>query len=1233
MIFNRSKFLFSLLTVLLFLSRNPIIGMDGSQKSSSAESPINGLPNETWETVMSFIKEGEPARAIKYLIQLRRVCTQWQEALSDEAIVRITGINTYTDRELVRLMYEKIIYPDDPDLLAFLYKTIFSTREKDGLNNTILLMTIEAIAPQCLEFILKKGANPNYIDNDEGWTPLHSLCSDTPHRGNQAVFCIQHLLTHKANINAQDLAGDTPLHLALANNHDPFIKLLVDHNPDVGITNNANQTILDAAREPQHLLTQYLLQTRLFGQEIDLDDTNHEQIAVAIWQAYEYDMFDLLMPLCQHKIANQFTPEKLADPLLAQALVKPTEQKNYLTYLVFLDLDDQAHIIRSTLLTELYQKHVQTKNYPHAQHILQLITHVPVCTSKHIRKILKSCMKNPEYLGTFEDKHTLVTSLCAQLKNSFDTENDTLAYDTYMDIKIELLNLAIQHSNHHTYSLLLDEEILPHLADSSKPIQYIDPLLTLKDHQLLFQFLDLLADENYDLLHEAITHLTQKGTLCMGLPDCIQRMKMLLDKAVNSGWYTHHNDPHKILMCALAHNNHIMIRLLLERNVKLKYVIKNHLASGPTGNPVENIFLTTLFEGDYVSQELKNYCLYQAIQNKLPVNYIKFFLQKGAHPYDMIKKYSPDEDDLEQYLGTILAHTPATIEQIKELLLEEDAKHSPKTLALLYTTLLERVQNISIIFTDEKLTSHLSENLAKLYKTNLDQLIEHYLAWIIDGGIANEFVIFDTLKQLIEEKNLCQNYALRLHSLFGKLDTLVSTTYDFDRLFEYAIKHNNAVAVSLLLQHNVDLAEFIGTYFKIISKNPAPSPLEDIFFKALSEKENVPQDIKNSCLYDALVYGLPVHYIEFFIKMGASPYGKCTPHYTYGKSACHHCIDLFLPKTLRFLLTHAPATIPQLKKLILDAKKYNKYPGLLRVLGNSLQDTVQDDLSILADEELQPHLLHYFGMLLKDKNTQRIEHTLGLIMKCNDLDAYALNKVIKLLIKKTKSGKASTDYTQWIRMLQNKVKIITTPRPTPAPLIIKNSQPNIDNAIGKLLPVDQETKNNLVDHKDDSLAPEAPLPAAPVASQDNAQAPHSTVSQQPLPHNTYTDATLSVHVNTPLALPQFSGIETQNRMAPQTTEQTDEVSVASCAPPSEKVSEEIHATIPDATHVTQHHLDNSTPPLVQALQKKSFGPLYIAAITTGLCAAGYYLYNRFFATTEPQEKEPIVDAEHAQEPL
>uniref|UniRef100_A0ABD2VV87 Uncharacterized protein n=1 Tax=Trichogramma kaykai TaxID=54128 RepID=A0ABD2VV87_9HYME len=70
------------------------------------------------------------------------------------------------------------------------------------------------------ELLLRSGADPN-LTNDEGLTPLHIICignDDDYDNGEMAVmfFNIIDEIQLSVQVDAQDKAGNTPLHLALA---------------------------------------------------------------------------------------------------------------------------------------------------------------------------------------------------------------------------------------------------------------------------------------------------------------------------------------------------------------------------------------------------------------------------------------------------------------------------------------------------------------------------------------------------------------------------------------------------------------------------------------------------------------------------------------------------------------------------------------------------------------------------------------------------------------------------------------------------------------------------------------------------------------------------------------------------------------------------------------------------------------------------------------------------------
>lgn len=72
-------------------------------------------------------------------------------------------------------------------------------------------------------------------------TPLHRavICSQEG--------CINELLTHNVDINAQDSKGRTALHLAVEAKQIPFVKILLMHGASCDIQNLNGKTVKDIA--------------------------------------------------------------------------------------------------------------------------------------------------------------------------------------------------------------------------------------------------------------------------------------------------------------------------------------------------------------------------------------------------------------------------------------------------------------------------------------------------------------------------------------------------------------------------------------------------------------------------------------------------------------------------------------------------------------------------------------------------------------------------------------------------------------------------------------------------------------------------------------------------------------------------------------------------------------------------------------------------------------------------
>jgi ankyrin repeat protein len=91
-----------------------------------------------------------------------------------------------------------------------------------------------------VKFIFELKADINAKD-DKGQTPLHY----SSERGYSTI--IQFLVQHGAVINAKDNEGQTPLHLASKEVNSKIVKFLLEKNLDVNTVDNCGQTSLHLA--------------------------------------------------------------------------------------------------------------------------------------------------------------------------------------------------------------------------------------------------------------------------------------------------------------------------------------------------------------------------------------------------------------------------------------------------------------------------------------------------------------------------------------------------------------------------------------------------------------------------------------------------------------------------------------------------------------------------------------------------------------------------------------------------------------------------------------------------------------------------------------------------------------------------------------------------------------------------------------------------------------------------
>ncbi len=126
------------------------------------------------------------------------------------------------------------------------------------LGHSALHRAVQAQSQPITERLLKSGANPNLRDG-EGDSPLHFALKDTLHK-NKQLAVIDTLLAHGANSDLPDrLAKSTPLHLAVERNNLQASQRLIEERADPNAPDRAGYTPLYLAARQSSAMTQQLL--------------------------------------------------------------------------------------------------------------------------------------------------------------------------------------------------------------------------------------------------------------------------------------------------------------------------------------------------------------------------------------------------------------------------------------------------------------------------------------------------------------------------------------------------------------------------------------------------------------------------------------------------------------------------------------------------------------------------------------------------------------------------------------------------------------------------------------------------------------------------------------------------------------------------------------------------------------------------------------------------------------
>ncbi len=133
-----------------------------------------------------------------------------------------------------------------PEAFEALFKREVDLGAKTEQHGTLLHRAVFENCPQIVKMFIEKGADVNAKATYLQQTPLHTAIREA--KGDRDVL-IKQLLDHKADVNAPNGRGDTPLHYAVAFGETAHVQMLVDAGAKLEVLNKENKTPLTLAKE------------------------------------------------------------------------------------------------------------------------------------------------------------------------------------------------------------------------------------------------------------------------------------------------------------------------------------------------------------------------------------------------------------------------------------------------------------------------------------------------------------------------------------------------------------------------------------------------------------------------------------------------------------------------------------------------------------------------------------------------------------------------------------------------------------------------------------------------------------------------------------------------------------------------------------------------------------------------------------------------------------------------
>ncbi|OAD58199.1 Ankyrin repeat and FYVE domain-containing protein 1 [Eufriesea mexicana] len=234
----------------------------------------------------------------------------------------------------------------------------------DDCQQTLLHRTIDHNKEEIAQFLIRSGCDlnapkrlgPNGAGGDEArdeCTPLHLCCQ----WGLEQV--VQTLIEHGADVNAKDVEGKTPVHVAIQNQHSQIISLLLCHpNIDLNIRDKKGLTPFATALTFRNNKAAQAILERLPKAAEQYDNKGRNFLHTAI---QKNDMESILFLLSIQVNVNSRVHDVTQTPPLHLAVVSGNEMLNNIDFdAVNADGDNALHVavrgghvsVVRTLLTE-----------------------------------------------------------------------------------------------------------------------------------------------------------------------------------------------------------------------------------------------------------------------------------------------------------------------------------------------------------------------------------------------------------------------------------------------------------------------------------------------------------------------------------------------------------------------------------------------------------------------------------------------------------------------------------------------------------------------------------------------------------------------------------------------------------------------------------------------------------------------------------------------------------------